>query len=161
MSKGPRSGLALASRRVPFPSRPRWVAVAAVVSVGAVVGCGSSSKPAITKTAFLTKGNSICTQGNTVTNAAGAKLGANPTQAQITGVVKTVFVPSIQGSIDSIRALGAPSGDQAKVTNMLNLAQADLNRLKSNPLLATSPSTFADFANVAHPYGLTECAKQS
>ncbi len=124
------------------------------------MGCGSSSKPAISKTAFLSKANAICAHGNSVTNAAGAKLGTNPTQAQVTAVVKTEFVPSIQGSINSIRALGAPSGDQATVTNMLNVAQADLNKVKSNPLLlASNSSPFADFAKVAHPYGLTDCAK--
>jgi hypothetical protein len=132
------------------------------VSVGTVAGCGGSSKPAITKTAFLTKANAICTKGNTVTNAAGAKLGNNPTRAKIIAIVKTEFVPSIQGSISSIRALGAPSGDQAKVTSMLNLAQADLNEVKSNPLLlAGKTSPFASFAKVAHPYGLTACATGS
>ena len=160
MSARPRLGLTMPSRRVPFPSRLTLVALAAVASVGTIVGCGSSSKPAISKTAFLTKANAICTQGNRVTNAAGAKLGKNPTQAQVIAVVKTEFIPSIQGSINSIRALGAPSGDQAKVTNMLNLAQADLNKVKSNPLLLVgSGSAFADFAKVAHPYGLTACAQ--
>lgn len=161
MSSGPRSGLTLASRRGPFAGRLTLVALAAVVSVGVVAGCGSS-KPAITKTAFLTKGNAICAQGNKVTNAAGASLGNNPTRAQVVAVVKTKFVPSIQGSITSIRALGAPKGDKAKVTNMLNLAQADLNKVKSNPLvLVGNSNTFADFAKVAHPYGLTQCATGS
>jgi hypothetical protein len=45
---------------------------------------------------------------------------------------------------------------------MLNLAQADLDKVKSNPLLlASNTSPFADFASVAHPYGITECAKTS
>lgn len=162
MSEQSRLRLMSVSRRVRFPRRLTLVASVAVVSVGTLVGCGSSSKPAITKTAFLSKANAICTQGNRVTNAAGAKLGNSPTRAQIVGVVETQFVPSIQGSISSIRALGAPSGDQAKVTSMLNLAQADLNKVKSNPLLLVGNSTpFADFAKVAHPYGLTECAKTS
>jgi hypothetical protein len=144
-----------------FPGRLTLVALAAVVSIGVVVGCGSS-KPTITKSAFVTKANAICTAGNKVTNAAGAKLGSSPTKAQVTTVVKTAFVPSIQGSINAIRALGAPAGDKTQVTNMLNLAQADLNKVKSNPLLlASNSSPFADFAAVAHPYGLTECAKSS
>ncbi len=49
------------------------------------------------------------------------------------------------------------------MTNLLNLAQADLNKVKSNPaLLATGgTSPFADFAKVAHPYGLKACASSS
>ncbi len=162
MAARPHLGLQLTVPRVPFLGRLALVALVAVACLGTIVGCGSSSKPAITKTAFVSRANAICTQSNRVTNAAGAKLGKSPTQAQVIGVVKTEFVPSIQSSINSIRALGAPSGDQAKVTNMLNLAQADLNKVKSNPLLLVGNSSpFADFAKVAHPYGLTDCAEGS
>ena len=51
-----------------------------------------------------------------------AKLGKNSSHAQVVAVVKTTTVPSIQAHIDGIRAVGAPSGDQATVTNLLNLA---------------------------------------
>jgi hypothetical protein len=141
-----------------------------LVGVGAA-GCGSSSKSAstststttITKAAFLAKGNAICIKNNKQTNAGFAKLGKNPTQAQITSYVKTGFVPSIQGAIDGLKALGAPSGDQAKVTSMLNLAQADLNKVKSNvsAFVTGGPHTFANFAKVAHAYGLKACAKKA
>jgi hypothetical protein len=149
-------------------------AIATALIVGLVAaGCGSSSSStkttgstattALTKTQFLARANAICTTGNNQIAAADAKLSKNPTQAQITAVVKTTTAPSIQAQIDGIRALGAPSGDQATVTNMLNLAQADLNKVKSNPsLLATGgASPFADFAKVAHPYGLTACAQNA
>ena len=153
------------------PPRPlKGAAIAAALIVGlAAAGCGSSSSsskstsstatPAITKAAFLAKANAICTQGNKVTNAAAATLGKSPSQAQVIALVKSTDVPSIQTQIDGIRALGAPSGDQATVTNILSLAQADLNKVKSNPtLLAGTTSPFANFAKIAHPYGLTACA---
>jgi len=159
------------NQNVPLPSRLTAAAIAAAVIVGlAAGGCGSSSSSskstggtattAVTKPQFLAKANAICTQGNKQTDAANAKLGKNPTQAQIAAVLKTATVPSIQAQIDGIRALGAPSGDQATVTNMLNLAQADLNKVKSNAALLTAggASPFADFAKVAHPYGLKACA---
>jgi hypothetical protein len=45
---------------------------------------------------------------------------------------------------------------------MLNLAQADLDARNSNPArLLGDPAQFANFANVAHPYGLTDCARKS
>jgi hypothetical protein len=154
----------------PLLSRIRWVAVAATLVLGLVAaGCGSSSSSsssktssaaAITKTAFLTKANAICKQSNVRTNAAGASLGKNPTQAKAIAVVKTKFVPSIQTSITSIRALGAPAGAEAKMTMILKLAQADLNKVKSDPSLILSPkSPFTNFAKIAHPYGLTLCAQ--
>jgi len=137
----------------------------------AVAGCGSSSSSstssnstaALTKTAFLAKGNAICVKTNKQTNAGFGKLGNKPTKTQITAYVNSGFVPTIQSAIDGIKALGAPSGDQAKVTSMLNLAQADLNKVKANPVVFVTggSNTFADFAKVAHAYGLTACAKNS
>jgi hypothetical protein len=165
-----RSKLTFVNHDVRLPRPLNGAAIAAALIVGlAAAGCGSSSSsskstsstttPAITKAAFLAKANAICTQGNKVTNAAAATLGKSPSQAQVVALVKGTDVPSIQTQIDGIRALGAPSGDQATVTNILSLAQADLNKVKSNPtLLAATTSPFANFAKIAHPYGLTACA---
>ena len=160
------------NQNAPLPSRLAAVAIAAALIVGlAAAGCGSSSSnsskstastatTALTKAEFLAKANAICTTGNKQTDAANAKLTKNSTQAQIAAAIKTTTIPAIQAQITGIRALGAPSGDQATVTNMLNLAQADLNKVKSNPALLTTggASPFADFAKVAHPYGLKACA---
>ena len=46
---------------------------------------------------------------------------------------------------------------------MLNLAQADLNKIKANPtsLLTSKTNPFTNFANIAHPYGLKACAKNA
>jgi hypothetical protein len=148
--------------------RTGLAATTAAVIVGlGVAGCGSTSKSSsrtattasITKAAFLAKGNAICRANNARTKAVGGSLGNNPTRAQIVRVVETQFVPSIQSAIDGIRALGAPAGDQAKVTGMMDLAQADLNKIKRDPtLIAAGPGTFHNFASEAHAYGLTECA---
>ena len=152
----------------------RWlkmgVATATALLVGlAATGCGSSSgtstttsTTAITKTDFLVKANAICTLGNKTLNKVGSKLGNSPSQAQITAAVKAAYVPSIQAQINGIRKLGAPSGDEATVTNMLDIAQADLNKIKADPaLLVGKKDQFANFAKIAHPYGLTRCAPDS
>ena len=148
------------------------VVVATALLVGlSATGCGSSSSSssstttsttAITKAQFLVKANAICTLGNKTLNKVGAKLGNSPSKAQITAAVKAAYVPSIQAQINGIRNLGAPSGDEATVTNMLNIAQADLNKIKADPtLLVGKKDPFANFAKVAHPYGLTHCAPSS
>jgi hypothetical protein len=74
--------------------------------------------------------------------------------------VKGTYVPSIQAQITGIKALGVPAGEQATVTSMLGLAQGDLDKIESNPALVAT-DVFADFAKVAHPYGLTACAPTS
>ena len=74
--------------------------------------------------------------------------------------MKGIYVPSIQAQITAIKALGVPSGEETTVTNMLGLAQADLEKIKADPALIATDA-FADFAKVAHPYGLTACAPTS
>jgi hypothetical protein len=150
----------------------RLMAIASFLLVAvAAAGCGSSSNStsssttsatAISRGDFVAQANAICSKGNKVTDAAGAKLGNSPTKAQVSSLVSNTFVPNIQGQIDGIKALGAPSGDEAAVSHMLSLAQADLDKLKADPTaLVTDNTLFADFAKVAHPYGLTSCAAGS
>jgi hypothetical protein len=162
---------------LPLPSRPtRFIALAATLVVGlSAAGCGSSSSSssststatststAIAKPQFLAQGNAICAQGNRRLAAAQKAFGPKqPSRAQITAYVTNTFAPDIQSQISAIRALGAPSGDQGTVTTMLDIAQADLNRVKSNPALLTGNSSpFANFAKLAHPYGLIACATKS
>jgi hypothetical protein len=150
--------------------------MAATLAVGlAAAGCGSSShtastttKPALSKAQFLAQANAICTQGNQKSAAAQKALekvvgNHAPTQAQITAYINGVFAPLIQSQIDQIKALGAPAGEQASLTKMLDLAQADLNNVKSNPaaLVRSNSHPFANFAQLAHSYGLTACASKS
>jgi ABC-type lipoprotein release transport system permease subunit len=143
-------------------------AIAATLIVGLAVGCGSSnstttSTAALSKSAYLTKANAICKAGNEKQQADQKALGKNPSQAQITAYVTGTQVPDIQSQIDQVKALGAPSGDEAVVNKYLATAQADLNKIKSDPSLAYSAKSdpFADFAAIAHPYGLTACAAGS
>lgn len=132
-------------------------------------GCGSSSssssgsaaKP-LTKAQFLAQGNAICTQGNKNLEAPEKALGTSPTDAQFIAFIKGPFKSEIQRQIDAIRALSAPSADQATVKHMFDLAQSDLDRVTSDPkaVESSSVSPFKDFATAAHAYGLTVCASE-
>jgi hypothetical protein len=144
------------------------MAIAGMLMVGlGVTGCGGSgagakSTPAatITKAEFVAKANAVCGRADGVLSSAEAKLASLHSEAEIAAVVRDTFVPSIEAQITGIRALGVPSGGQAAVTGMLRLVQADLNTLKSRPMLVAT-DVFANFAHVAHPYGLTACAPLS
>ncbi|HXW59851.1 MAG TPA: hypothetical protein VEJ23_10285 [Solirubrobacteraceae bacterium] len=152
-------GVAVRGARGAAVRFPALVAAAALVAV-AVAACGSSSKPTITKAEYVQKANAICVQGNAKQRAAVASLGEHPSEAQVKAFMTSTLVPNIQAQIDQVRALGAPSGEAATVSHMLALAQEDLDKTKSNPAVFTSESShpFANFAAVAHPYGLTACA---
>jgi hypothetical protein len=160
----------LASTAAGRPRRsPELAALVATLVLGlAAVGCGSSSKSSTTsstatpiplsKPQFLAKGNAICEQGNRRLASAEKALGSKPTKTQIASFVAATFAPEIQSQIDGLRALGAPSGEQPAISNMLAAAQTDLTRIKRNPSLLAGGAGFTDFVRLAHPYGLTACA---
>jgi hypothetical protein len=154
------------SERSPRRLARMVIAGALMAGLGAA-GCGGGSSTkstpttaTITKVEFVAKANAICGRADPVLSAAAAKLASHPTKAQIVSLVRGTYVPSIEGQIAAIRALGTPSGDQATVTSMLKLVQVDLSKLRSNPALVAT-DVFGDFAKVAHPYGLTACAPLS
>jgi hypothetical protein len=143
-----------------------------------VAGCGSSSSTtatttttaAISKAEFVVKGNAICVAGNKRQEleytAFGKKHGfsekAEPTKAQQTELVNAVFIPSIQNQIDSVKALGAPSGEEQKVSSALTASQEALNKVKAKPeLLFGKTSPFKAAGEQLHALGLTKCAKKS
>jgi hypothetical protein len=169
MSRLSRPDPTITRRRSQQPPRLRRAAVAGllIATLGAA-GCGSSGTkstktatvPAITKAELVAKANAICTTGNGPILAAGAKLAAHPSPAQVVAAVQSTYVPSIEAQIRAIKSLGVPPGEQATITNMLKLAEADLNKLKRNPALVNT-DVFGSFARVAHPYGLTACAPTS
>jgi len=148
----------------PRPCPLRWIVILGmlIAALGAA-GCGGSAKTkstattAISKADYVTKANAICGAADPALSAAGATLASHPTSAAIAAVVKDTFVPSVEAQISGIKALGTPSGDQATTTRMLQLVQADLIKIKTNPRLITT-DVFGDFAKVAHRYGLTACA---
>jgi len=153
------------------PGRPLVIVIAGLLMVAlGVAGCGGASSStkspksaattAITKAEFVAKANAICASADPALSAANAKLASDPVPAVIAAAVKDTYVPSVEAQITEIRALGTPSGDQATVTRMLQLVQADLNKIKTNPRLVAT-DVFGDFARVAHPYGLTACAPLS
>jgi hypothetical protein len=145
--------------------------VSLALAVMLAAGCGSSSsssstaaaKPPLTKAQFLAQGNAICTQGNK--NLAGPEkaLGTSPTDAQFVAFINGPFKSEIQRQIDAIRALRAPSADQATIKRIFDLAQTELDRVTSNPkaVESSSVSPFKEFETAAHAYGLTVCASES
>jgi hypothetical protein len=159
-----------AIKRVVRPGRSWPVLVALALTLALAGGCGGGSNTttkstataaAITKTEFVTKANAICAAADPNLQAENAKLAAHPTPAAVVSAVQTVYVPAIEGQITAIKSLGTPAGDQATVSRMLQLIEADLRRVKTNPKLIVSATAFGDFAKVAHPYGLTACAPLS
>ena len=151
------------------------LALAAILVVApAAAGCGSSKKssstttstPAISKAAFLKRGNAICRKGNREIGTAARSLfprNRRPSKAELNRFATKTLIPSVQREINGIRALGAPPGDKARVDAVLSSAQSALNKGKRRPALLTTngPGPFKRANSLARSYGLKACAASS
>ena len=159
------------SRQRPLEQR-RTALFVAILTVGLVAaGCGGSSSSsrntsttaALTKPQFLKQGNAICEKGNQQINAAAQKLfgkkNKQPSKADATKFATDTLIPSIQSSINGLKALGAPKGDEAKVNAIITSAQAALDKFKKDPALVASNTAhpFKQSNKLARDYGLNVC----
>ena len=128
-------------------------------------GCGGSddnnttTAASLTKPEWIAKADSICKQGSQEINQAASQQFGNqkPTEAEVQQFTKDNLVPKIQSEVDSIRALGAPSGDEDQVNKLLDTVQADIDKAKSAATIENS--SFADGNALANQYGLKVCGK--
>ena len=157
------------------------IGVASICIAGLLIaGCGSSSSSsstatttttaAISKAAFIAKGNAICIAGNKAQNASferfakehGLSGKSGPNKAQTAELVETVFAPNIQHQINAVKALGAPSGEEQRVNEALESAQEALAKVEANPeLFAAKQSPFHEAGLKLHALGLVKCAENS
>ena len=149
--------------------KPRMVLALSLAAAGLIVaGCGSDSSSstttaALTKSEFLAKGNAICAKGNKEINQAANQTFQNnqkPSASEVNEFATKTLIPSIQEQINGIKALPAPSGDEAQVTAIVTGAQEALDKAKANPKLLTQNSStdpFADVNKLTNAYGLTKC----
>ena len=145
-----------------------------VVLALAAAGCGEKDESAatittttaLTKAQFLRDANKICkTEGDKVERAskqffADAPAGKEPPPAEIEKFGEKSVYPAIQSTIDRIKALGAPAGDEDTVNAYLAALQAGLDKLKQNPeQLAEGGSApaFEQADKLAADYGLDDC----
>jgi hypothetical protein len=131
-------------------------------------GCGSSNNDststtaALSKSQFLKKGNAICKKGNQKINQAAKQVFAphkKPSKAEETKFATDTLIPTVQSEINGVNALGAPKGDEAKVNQIVNSAQAALDKGKKDPTLFFSNKTdpFKESNKITTAYGLTVC----
>ena len=136
-----------------------------VLAVGLIAaGCGggdddSDTTTSLTKAEWIAKADAICQQGNQEINqAAQQQFGSQkPTTAAVQQFATGTALPNTQTQVDKIRALGAPSGDEDHVNEILDTVQADIDKAKSAGDI--EDSTFADGNALAKQYGLKVCGQ--
>jgi hypothetical protein len=144
----------------------------ALSAVLVIAGCGSggdsTNTNAISKEKFVKKADAICQQGNERMATAFAsflKKSKNITQAseaEYEKLVGKVLVPNVQREIGEIRALGAPSGDEDRVSEIVEALEEGVETAENDPAAVTNSSdaVFGIASRLAGEYGLTVCGSR-
>jgi hypothetical protein len=145
--------------------RNTTLAVVCALAVGGIAaGCGSSDSSdntaaaTISSSDYVTKADQICKQAEGELDEAGRALGDHPSKAQLADFSNNTLVPNIQGQIDDVRALGAPSTEEEQVSAFLSAAQEAVDRLKADPSLVEEDSVFNETREKAKVVGFKVCA---
>jgi hypothetical protein len=150
-------------------TRATGAVIAAFIAIAAA-GCGgdgddtSATTTALNKDEFVKQANEICAKGSDEIDAAAADVfggGSQPSPEEGQQFITETVIPTIQGEIDDIEALGAPAGDEEQVTAILDAAQQGVDAGKADPSVlegGQQNDPFAESDKLAKAYGLTECA---
>lgn len=148
---------------------------AAVVALAAIAaGCGSSDDgtdtvdATITKNQLIAQGDRICKQSDKEIEAGaeryaeenGIAKDEEPNKEQSVELIETVVVPKIRSQSESIRALGAPAGDEEEIEAMLDSLDQAVEEAEDNPgSLLNDGDPFADAVGKARDYGFKVCGQ--
>jgi hypothetical protein len=153
----------------------KWlIAAAACVLAFTLIaaGCGggddsTSTTAALTKSEFLKQGNQICAEGNKEIEAGFEEFSKEhnisknekPSQAELEEAAETILLPSVTKQVEGVANLGAPSGEEEQVEEIIDAAEEALEEGEEDPasLVSEGPDPFAKANRLAEAYGLTAC----
>lgn len=135
--------------------------------VGAGVGCGGDSGPALTADEFAKQGNAICKADDAKLADEGKEIlkDAKTTPDQLAKFYLDHAIPNARAKLSGIRKLHPPSKDKAKVKKMLaagksatDTVEKGLKKQGAAYLQAKGADPFKDFNSAAKDLKLTDCA---
>ena len=150
----------------------RKLAAAAVLLACLAAGCGDDDKGSsekdkpVTKAAFITSADAICTKTNAEITQAAATLrkksqkdGTLP-KKDVANFFKATSLPAYDDLVRELGALTPPKGDEAKIDGLLATLASAIDTVKANPekfVSRTVVDPFADFNTRAKAYGMKVC----
>ncbi len=151
----------------------KWF-IALLVALALVSGCGggesdeiSVTTGSLSKAQFIARADAICRAARSQFNREYIAFGKkHPIPASKAGqrkllseIVETTLVPNYEPRFEEIGALGAPSGDEEKVSEFLTAFKLRLDEIREKPTeLSANPYPFKEVAKLAKAYGLSGCA---
>lgn len=159
-------------------SKPLIALFAALALLAIVVaGCGGGSDStntdattsSLTKAEFLKQGNAVCAKGNKEIEEGFEEFekenglqNKRPTNAQLTEAIETIVIPKVRQQIEGVKALGAPSGEEAEVEAITDAAEEALEKGEEDPaaLAGGKADPFTKANKLANEYGLVKCGEE-
>ena len=130
-------------------------------------GCGDDDDEGLSKSAYIATADSICREGDRQINRAGEEFfselgfgpGGEPKPGQIARFAKKEVVPIFARTIERLRELPQPEGDEATLDEIYAAADQGIVRLRRNPelVLEDRPSR-AD--RLFAQYGIKTCGEE-
>jgi hypothetical protein len=129
---------------------------------------GDLSASPLSKAEFIKKADAICAAGGKRTQAEFASYvkekkisaEAGPTAAQFAEISENIQVPAYKRQAEELRALGAPSGEEEKVTAIFDAIDAGIEKVEEadpKEALESSNSMFVEADTLAVEYGFKVC----
>jgi outer membrane murein-binding lipoprotein Lpp len=150
------------------------VLLAGVLAIGLIVaGCGSSddsdSTSSLTKAQFIKQADAICEEESDAIEAEtkayaeenGIPIDKEPSDEVKEDLVTEVIVPNVEGQAEKIAALGAPSGDEDRVDEIIEGIETAAAETSDDPsaVISGGEGAFADVNQLAEDYGLEVCGE--
>lgn len=128
---------------------------------------GTATGAPLSKQEFIQQADQICADGNAeIEQAAGETFsGGRPSAEDQEAFFTDTVVPTGQRTIDDVRALTPPEGDEEEVTAFLDSAQSAIDEVEADPAALAdveeggSSDPFAETNKLAKDYGFEECAE--
>jgi hypothetical protein len=145
------------------------VGILIVALTAAGCGGGETSTKTIPKAVFIKKANAICKKSSermvaSFTSFLAKKKSSitHPSQATKEEMVGKALVPSVKREIEEFQALGAPSGDEDRVGEIIKALEEGLETAESNPeaVASSSDAVFGIASRLAGEYGLEVCGNR-
>jgi len=135
-----------------------------VVAMLVVVGCGGGDETtALTKAEFVKQANAACAEGKSEREKDFNEYVKTTDPSEVTkanqeSLVDEIFKPPYEQSIEAIKSLGAPEGDEQQVEAITAAMEDGLKQAEAKPLVTLRTNVqFAKANALAVKYGLTDC----
>jgi hypothetical protein len=139
----------------------KLLAALATSSLLVLTGCSGSGTTAeaqvLTRAEFIKKADAICADSQARLEKSGAGISADTSLSEIRTFLETQAIPEMTATVSRIRKIVPPSGDEKQVGALLDEIEAEVVKLRKNPMAVMGDGAFASARKLAAAYGLRTC----